>query len=123
MVALEGWAGWVADGDSISNVVENYLGTDPSVSTAGIVSSGFPGTVFTFTYPQNANPITGLTAAHLWSKNLVDYNATGATDVDGTTVTFTTSPKTPVTGASTVTATVTGTATTKIFVRSGVTAP
>jgi len=105
------------DGDGIVNGAENFFGTDPSVSSEGLVAGAVTGNTFTFTHLQNATPASDLTAAYQWSKDLAVFNAGGATDGAGTTVTFTTQLDTPVAGTTTVTATVTGTATSKLFVR------
>jgi len=37
-------------------------------------------------HPQNATPASDVTAAYRWSKDLATFNASGATDGDGTTV-------------------------------------
>jgi type II secretory pathway component PulC len=58
-----------------------------------------------------------------WSKDLAAFNASGTTDGDGTTVIITTQLDTPLAGTTTVTATVTGTATSKLFVNVKVTTP
>ena len=66
-------------------------------------------------------PASDLTAAYTWSKNLAAFLADGTTDGALTTVTFTTQANFPSPGITTVTATVTGTATSKLFVRVNVT--
>ena len=104
-----------ADGDGIKNGVENFFGTNPGTFSTGLVVGTVSGNTFTFTHPQNATPASDLSAAYLWSKDLATFNASGATDGAGTTVTFTTQLNTPAPGITTVTATVTGTATTKLF--------
>jgi hypothetical protein len=105
------------DGDGIDNGVENFFGTEPGEFSqgllAGTVNSG-AGT-FTFTHPQGT--LAGdLTAAYQWSKDLQSFNADGATDGAGTKVDFSVQLDTPVAGTTTVTATVTGTAASKLFV-------
>ena len=111
------------DRDGISNGLENFFGTDPSAFTAGVVAGTKTGNTFTFTHPQNTTPASDLTASYRWSKDLASFLANGATDGAGTTVTFTTQANTPSSGITTVTATVTGTATSKLFVRVNVTQP
>jgi hypothetical protein len=70
---------------------------------------------FTFTHPQGT--LAGdLTAAYQWSKDLQSFNADGVTDGGGTQVDFSVQLDTPVAGTTTVTATVTGTAASKLFV-------
>ena len=109
-----------ADGDGIDNGVENFFGTNPSVSNTGLVSGAVTATTFSFTHPQNATPASDLTAAYQWSKDLASFFASGASD-GSTTVTFTTQSDTPAPGTTTVTATLTGAATSKLFVNIKVT--
>jgi hypothetical protein len=104
------------DGDGVGSGVENFFGTAPDAFSQGLVS----GTVdtgantFTFTHPEGSLA-DDLTADYRWSKDLQTFNADGATDGDSTKVDFTTQLDTP-TGFTTVTATVTGTPTDKLFV-------
>jgi hypothetical protein len=105
-----------ADGDGIKNGVENFFGTDPSVFSGGVVAGEVSGSTFTFTHPQNSTPASDISVAYLWSKDLVTFNASGATDGAGTTVTLTTQLDTPAVGTTTVTATVAGSSTSKLFV-------
>jgi autotransporter-associated beta strand protein len=102
-----------ADGDGIDNGAENFFGTNPGIGTSGLVSGRSSGNTFTFTHPQSATPATGVTAAYRWSKNLATFRTHGQTDGDGTTVNFNTITNA---GITTVTATVTGTSTAKLFV-------
>jgi hypothetical protein len=102
-----------ADGDGIPNGVENYFGTDPSAPGGGLLPGAASGATFTFSHPQNANPASDVTAAYRWSKDLATFRSQGETDGDGTTVTFNAVTSA---GVTTVTATVTGTATAKLFV-------
>jgi hypothetical protein len=112
-----------ADGDGIDNGVENFFGTDPSAFSSGLVAGAVGVNTFTFTHPQNATPASDLTAAYQWSKDLATFNADGATDGDNTKVDFNAQLDTPVAGTTTVTATVSGTATSKLFVNVKVTQP
>jgi autotransporter-associated beta strand protein len=109
------------DNDGLKNGVENFFGTHPGISNPGIIVGTAAGNTFTFTHPQNATPATDVSAAYRWSKNLTAFNASGATDGAGTTVTLTAQPNTPVPGTTTVTATVTGTATPRLFLDARVT--
>ena len=102
-----------ADGDGIGNGAENFFGTNPGVGSAGLIPGASSGNTFTFTHPQNATPATGVTADYRWSKDLTTFHAGGASDGDGTTVTFS---AVTTAGVTTVTATVTGTPTAKLFV-------
>jgi autotransporter-associated beta strand protein len=102
-----------ADGDGIENGVENFFGSNPSIGSAGLISGVSSGNTFTFTHPQNATPATGVTATYRWSKDLATFRTDGQTDGDGTIVNFNAVTNA---GITTVTATITGTATTKLFV-------
>jgi hypothetical protein len=109
------------DGDGIGNGVENFFGTEPDTFSQGLIAGASnPGAgTFTFTHPQGT--LAGdLTAAYQWSKDLSTFHADG-TNGDGTSVVFTVNPDTPSPGTTTVTATVTGAATAKLFVRVQVT--
>ena len=104
------------DGDGHKNGVENFFGTSPSAFSQGLVARTANGNTFTFTHPRNPTPASDLAAAYRWSKDLVTSQAAGATDNAGTKVAFTTQPDTPAPGMTTVTATVTGTQTNRLFV-------
>jgi hypothetical protein len=103
-----------ADGDGIDNGVENFFGTHPGVGTPGLSAGNRTGNTFTFTHPANATPADGVTGTYRWSKDLTTFYGHGQTDGANTTVSF----SAPVTnaGITTVTATVTGTPATKLFV-------
>lgn len=103
------------DADGIANGLEYLFGTNPGVASAGLVAKSFNGTTFIFTRPKNAALGTDVTARYRWTKDLVTNRYHGESDT-GTTVTFTTQPDTPTTGMTTVTATLTGTATARFFV-------
>jgi fibronectin-binding autotransporter adhesin len=105
-----------ADGDGVPNGVENFFGTHPAEFSAGLTVGEVNGGTFTFTHPQSGTPASDVQAAYRWSKDLATFHASGASDGDGTTVTFTTQPNTPAAGTTTVTATVTGTQVTRLFV-------
>jgi methionine-rich copper-binding protein CopC len=109
------------DGDGIDNGVENFFGTHPGIFTRGLAAGIKNGNTFTFIHPKSATPASDLTASYQWSKDLGGFLAGGATDGAGTTVNFTTQADTPSPGFTTVTATVTGTGSSKLFSRVGVT--
>jgi autotransporter-associated beta strand protein len=102
-----------ADGDGIDNGAENFYGTNPGVGNAGLISGAARGNTFTFTHPQNATPADGVTAAYRWSKDLTTFHTHGQTDGGNTTVSFNAVTNA---GITTVTATVTGTAASRLFV-------
>ena len=101
------------DGDGNKNGLENFFGTSPSAFTPGVITGTRNGNTFTFTHPQNASPASDVSAAYRWSKDLATFLTHGQTDGANTTVSFNAVTNA---GITTVTATVTGTATTKLFV-------
>lgn len=105
------------DGDGITNGVENYFGTNPNLSTGGLVAKEVNpvARTFSFKHPINDNPASDLSAVYRWSKDLETFHDGGDTHGSGTFVSFT--PGIPSGGEVTVTATVTGTATTRLFVQ------
>ncbi len=109
-----------ADGDGLDNGIEYYLGTDPSASNAGITQIAKSGNTFTFQHPADPSPPEDVTAAYLWSTDLVTWHPSGAT-VGGTTVVFAASPDSPVAGVTTVTATASGTPPARLFAKLRVT--
>jgi hypothetical protein len=109
-----------ADADGLDNGVENFLGTAPNAGNAGLTAGTLSGNTFTFTHPQNATPASDVSApAYTWSTDLQTFHASGATS-GGITVNLLATPNIPSAGTTTVTATVTGTTPSKLFVRLGV---
>jgi hypothetical protein len=101
------------DNDGIPNAVENHFGTDPSATNRGIrLVSSQPGQVV-LEHPISATVATDLTASYEWSTNLTAWNASGAS-VGGTTVNIAAVHSQ---GLATVTATASGTAAPRIFIR------
>ena len=132
VVRANDYSGWIAgypgvgaltgfgddsDGDFVPNGIENFFGTAPDVPSTGLAMGTMTGESFTFSHPQNAEPADDLTAAYRWSTDLVIYQASGATDGDGTRVDFVPQQDSPTPGITTVTATVTGTVVDALFVR------
>jgi len=109
-----------ADHDGLPNGVENFLGTDPGASNAGITQVAKSGSAVTFRHPQSAAPASDLSTAYRWSSDLVNWHASGEAS-GGVTVTFAPSANTPSAGITTVTATMTGTVPTKLFTQLRVT--
>ena len=104
------------DKDGIPNAIENYFGTNPGTFNAGLsVGQATTGgsQTFEFTHPINSTPASDITAVYRWSKDLSSFHNSGDSDT-GTTVTFTASD--PVDDIVTVTATITGTDTDRLFV-------
>jgi methionine-rich copper-binding protein CopC len=103
------------DGDGIENGVESFFGTNPGTFTRGLEAGTKNGNSFTFTHPQGT-PASDLSTSYRWSTDLATFNLGGATN-GGTTVNFTTQSNTPSPGFTRVTATITGTAASKLFLR------
>ena len=104
------------DNDGLDNGVENFLGTNPSISNPGVSRVSLSGSTLSFQHPQNATPASNIAASYLWSTDLVSWQESGATS-GGTTVTFTPSTNDPTLGITTVSGAITGTAPAKVFVR------
>ncbi|MGA0846936.1 MAG: lamin tail domain-containing protein, partial [Luteolibacter sp.] len=107
------------DQDGLSNALENILGTNPAARSLGVqvISAGAGELVFQHTL--NDSPASDLSAAYEWSTDLANWNDDGA-DFGGVSVSF--SQPEVVDGITSpalvqVTATVTGTAPTKVFAR------
>lgn len=103
------------DDDGIPSGVEQFFGNRPDLFSHGVAGGARSGNTFTFTHPQGTLA-ADLSAGYAWSKDLVSFAASGATDSGGTRVDFTTQPNTPSVGITTVTATVTGTPTNRLLV-------
>jgi autotransporter-associated beta strand protein len=107
------------DNDGLPNAVENLLGTSPEVFNQGLTSVSASGGNLVFQHTLSTTPASDLAGAYEWSTNLVNWNADGA-PAGGTTVTFSNPPVVITPGTPNlvqVTATVTGTPLTKVFVR------
>ena len=113
------------DKDGIANTLENYMGSDPSVSNTGLTAVSGTATTLTFRHNRADAPATDVSASYEWSVDLVSWFPSGA----GAGITVTIAPPTVITNGSPndlvqVTATVTGGAATQLFARlKGVKAP
>lgn len=108
------------DRDGLPNGIENFLGTQPTVFNPGLtLVSATPGAII-FRHSKSNTPASDLTASYEWSANLSQWNASGSTS-GGTTVQFAASTITdteaPGNDLIEVTATITGTPRTVLFVR------
>jgi hypothetical protein len=110
------------DKDGLANAIENILGTDPSAPSQGVHGLVRSGNTLTFQHPQNPDPAEDLTAIYRWSLDLETWNTSGESN-GGTTVVFSASPDTPLPGTTTVTATITGTTASALFVELHVSTP
>lgn len=104
-----------ADGDGLANGVESYLGSSPGAFSDGLRNVSGNGSTLTFEHSANPAAPTDISAAYRWSLDLVNWHLSGESD-GGTTVDLTAAPNTPGAGATTVTATLTGTQPPTIFV-------
>lgn len=115
----DGYEGWIAgfpgvgemtgfnddpDKDGQPNGVENHLGTDPSVSSAGLnvgsVDAATGEIVFTHSISLEPAPVPeAAIASYLWSTDLVNFYGSGEAAPDGTSMTFDTNPGIPVIGS------------------------
>lgn len=109
-----------ADGDGLDNGVENLLGSDPSAPNQGITVVTRNGNTITFQHPQSSSPASDVSAGYRWSTDLATFHDDGET-AGGTTVAFTPAMDTPVVGTTTVTANISGTMPSKLFVVLGAT--
>jgi Bacterial Ig-like domain len=111
------------DKDGLSNAVENILGSDPSLSNAGISTVSASPTSLVFRHNRSKEPASDLTPSYEWSTNLATWYPAGAGG--GITVSITPVIITP--GATTdlvqVTAAVTNGTATRLFARLKVTNP
>jgi len=104
------------DGDGLENGVENFLGSNPSVSNPGVREVSRAGSVLSFQHPQNASPASDVLASYQWSSDLANWHASGQSS-GGTTVNFTAIPNSPEDGITSVTATVGGVVPARLFTR------
>ncbi|MEO6475629.1 TIM-barrel domain-containing protein [Luteolibacter sp.] len=102
------------DGDGIKNGVENFFGTNPSAPNAGITEIAKSGNTITFRHPQNPSPASDVTTVYQWSTDLANFHADGSTAA-GTTVAFSPSVNDPVSGTTSVVATISGAIPGKLF--------
>jgi hypothetical protein len=106
------------DKDGLGNAIENILGSSPAVAGQGFSAISTSGGNLLFRHTLNATPASDLQAAYEWSTDLVTWHNSGVA-AGGTTVTFG-APMQISAGPPPlveVTATVTGTAPGKVFVR------
>jgi len=78
-----------ADGDGISNGLENYFGTAPTQASGGMRMAGVDNLARTlrFTHPRNTNPAVDIFARYRWSSDLRNWKGHGES-LGGSTVIF-----------------------------------
>ncbi len=115
-----------ADQDGLPNGIENILGTAPDASNTGLSLVSATGNKLVFRHTRSNTPADDLTASYEWSSDLRTWLPSAATE-GNTTVTIVTSTitdnPTPDNDLVEVTATVTGTPTSRILVRLKATQP
>ena len=63
------------DGDGLSNGVEAWFGTDPTVPGTGLSEITSDGTTTTFQHPQNTSVFSGVSIYYNWSLDLTEWYA------------------------------------------------
>jgi hypothetical protein len=115
-----------SDRDGNPNGIENIFGTAPNAPTTGLTHVSATATTLVFRHSRSNSPASDLTASYEWSKDLVTWQNSAANH-NGTTVTLATAIITdtsaPANDLVEVTATVSGSAASKIFVRLKVSKP
>ncbi len=104
--------------DGVPNGLKFFFAIDPREPSPGlsiIAPEAANPHQFTFTHPMAEGLPANVEGEYLWSKDLATFHADGTTNGDGTSVTFVRSE--PVDGMVTVTATIHGTPTDRIFVK------
>lgn len=114
------------DHDGVSNLIESQLGTNPSVSSPGLLLVSSSGNSLTFQHSRADVPVAGVTVSYQWSTDLASWHDSGAS-VGGISVTITPSVLTdnpsPASDVIQVVATVSGGTASKVFVRLRATYP
>jgi hypothetical protein len=101
------------DGDGIPNGVENVLGSNPNAFNQGLTELSSTANSVTFKHTLNSTVASDVTYSYRWSTDLTEWKADGETNTGGTTATIVASP--PVLGVVTVTITITGGPSAKLF--------
>ncbi len=108
------------DNDNLDNVVENVLGSNPSVYSNGLTQVSASTGSFKFQHDQSNTIATDVTKSYQWSTDLVNWAASGAS-LGGTTATIGATTITDVAAPGNdvieVTVTVTSGPATKVFGR------
>lgn len=108
------------DGDGQPNGIENFFGTDPSLSTEGFSAMRFTTNVpiFIVSHPQNPDPVPASTnVIYKWSTDLENFYLTGETNPGGTSVNLEVNQNNPVEGTTSVEAVSSGTTPERVFIR------
>ena len=103
--------------DGVPNGLKYFFGIDPrepSPALSVLAPDVSDASRFSFTHPMAEHLPADIHGEYRWTKDLANFHADGASDADGTTVTFARGE--PAEGMVTVTATIDGTPTDRIFV-------
>ena len=71
------------DNDNLDNVVENVLGSNPSVSNTGLTQISATGSSVKFQHDQSNTIASDVTKSYQWSTDLVDWKASGQANTGG----------------------------------------
>lgn len=104
-----------SDNDGVPNGVENILGTNPNVSSAGLTEVSSTPTTATFKHTLNPAIASDVSYSYEWSTDLTEWKPSGSANTGGTTATI--AAGLPSGGVVTVTTTVTSGPATKLFTR------
>lgn len=104
------------DGDSISNGLENLLGTTPEgfSKAIGIIAAG--NGLIELEHTRNNNPATDLSIRYRWSTDLLNFHDDGATNSEGAQVDFAVFKNVPTSGRTLVRAVASGAQAGRLFV-------
>ena len=108
------------DRDGLPNGIENFLGTSPASSNAGLIQVSSSPTTLVFRHSRSNLVASDITPSYEWSADLARWNGSAVT-TGGTTVTIGTSiimdTQAPANDLVEVTATISGNPSQRIFVR------
>ncbi len=114
------------DHDGLPNGIENFFGTAPDATNPGLIQVSATATTLVFRHTRSNTPASDLTARYEWSSDAKNWHASAET-ADGTAVTLSSAiiidNNAPASDLVEVTASVTGSAAARIFVRLKVTRP
>lgn len=104
-----------SDNDGIPNGVENVLGTNPNVHSAGLTQVSATASSVIYQHTLNPAIASDVSYSYEWSTDLIEWKASGQPNAGGTTATIT--PSAPASGVVTVTTAITGGPAGKLFTR------
>ncbi|MCX6866836.1 MAG: autotransporter-associated beta strand repeat-containing protein [Verrucomicrobia bacterium] len=110
-----------SDNDGIPNGVENILGTNPNISSPGLIQVSATATSVTFQHTLNPTVASDVTRSYQWSTDLVEWKTSDQSNSGGTTAII--SPSAPDAGVVTVTVTISKGSSNKLFGRLVATQP